>query len=226
MRSVLSLCLVVAVLAWNVSASAAAGGDGEHGAPSVDQINWFYGLVGEKEGVEPGLLWRPVGMPAPYGALLFNTAILYFILYRLFKKPIQEGLSKRKSGILQGMEDAARMRREAEAQLAGYEARLAGLDEEIVRVQREMRSAGEAERARILADARERRTRMERDSRLLIEQELKAVRERLIRETLETAIRSAERKLTERMGQAEQQAFAEQYLADIKNSASVLRGRV
>lgn len=204
-------------------------GHGDHGGehvPSFDEINWFYGMVGEKEGVEPNILFRPPGMPAPFGALLVNTAILYFILYRIFRKPISEGLRNRKANIMRGMEEAARMRREAEEQLAFYEAKLAGIDEEVQRIKREMREAGEAERARILAEARERRERMERDAHVLIEQELKGVREQLLHETLTSAIRSAEQLIAQRLGPSEQQAFAERHLADIRSAASSLRGRV
>jgi F-type H+-transporting ATPase subunit b len=229
MRAAVRSWLFLVVLSLSVPALAAGGGEGDHGgdhAPSVHDINWYYGMLGEKEGVEPSVLWRPTGMPAPYGALLLNSAILYFVLFSLFKKPITEGLAKRKTTILRGMEEAARMKQEAEQQLAGYEAKLAGLDEDIARLQREMRSAGEAERARILAEARERRERMERDAHVLVEQELKAVRERLIRETLESALASAARKLKDQLGPAEQQALADRYLAEIKGNASTLRGRV
>jgi F-type H+-transporting ATPase subunit b len=198
------------------------GGHGEH-VPSFDEINWYYGMVGEKEDVEPSLLFRPKGMPAPFGALLLNTAILYFILYRLFKKPIAEGLASRKNTILKGMEEAARMKREAEAQLQHYEEKLASIDEQ---VGREMRAAGETERARVLNEARERRTRMERDAQLLIAQELKAVREQLLHETVESAIRSAERMVRERLDANAQQSIAEQHLFDLKAAASSLRGRV
>jgi F-type H+-transporting ATPase subunit b len=231
MRRTILLCVVLGLLALSAPVLAAGGGDdhGDHGGdhvPTVDEINWFYGMLGEKDGVEPSLLWRPSGMPAPYGALLLNSAILYFILFRLFRKPVTEGLANRKANILRGMEEASRMKKEAEEQLATYEAKLAGLDEDIARIQREMRAAGENERARILSEARERRERMERDAHVLIEQELKGIRERLVRETLESAIASAERKLRDRLGASEQTALAEQYLTDVKQSAPALRGRV
>lgn len=226
MHSASSLRWLVATLLLSFSTVAFAAGDESGHAPSVDQINWFYGMVGEKEGVEPSLLWRPPGMPAPYGALLLNALVLYALLFHFFKKPILEGLAKRKSGILRGMEEASRMKREAEQQLAGYQAKLAGLDQEIARIQREMRASGEAERAHVLHEARQRHLRMERDARVLIEQELKALREQLVHETLATAVKSAELKLRERLGAGEQHALAELYLTDIKHAAPHLRGRV
>lgn len=238
MRRLKHALLICALLALGAPAFAAtepsAGthdapgeGHGAHGhAPSFDEINWYYGMVGEKEGAEPSLLWRPTGMPAPFGALLLNTALLYFILYKVLRKPITEGLASRKAGILKGMEESAKMKREAEEQLAHYEAKLAGVDKEVQRIQQEMRAGGEAERAHILSEARERRARMERDAHVLIEQELKAMRETLVRETVQGAVRSAERMLRERLGHNEQQNIAEQYLADLRTNASKIRGRV
>ena len=118
------------------------------------------------------------------------------------------------------------MKREAEEQLQHYEQKLASIDDEVNRIQREMRAAGEAERARILSDARERRARMERDAEILISQELKAVREQLLRETVESAVRSAERMMKERLDEGDRQALAEQHLFDLRNAAASLRGRV
>ena len=208
---------------------AAPHGSSEHGGehvPSFDEINWFYGFLGERDEVEPDLLFRPKGMPAPFGALLLNTAILYYILYRVLGKPIREGLVNRKATILKGMEEAAKMKREAEEQLQKYEDKLAGIDQDVARIQLEMRQAGEAERSRILNEARERRARMERDAELLISQELKATRELLLRETAESAVRSAERLLKERLGPTDHQALAEAHLTDLRSSAASLRGRL
>ncbi|HEV8244127.1 MAG TPA: ATP synthase F0 subunit B, partial [Polyangiaceae bacterium] len=159
---------------------------GEKHEPGLGDINWFYGMVGEKEGVPPSVLYRPKGMPAPFGALLLNAALLYLILFRVLGPPITQGLKDRKQGILRGMDEAARMKREAKRRLREFEDKLENIDDEIERVRREMREAGEADRARILAEAKERRTRMERDAQLLIEQELGAAREALLREATRT----------------------------------------
>lgn len=229
MRALSRVRRLIAAMIFCLSMPAFAGGKSGESAdhvPDVSQINWIHGVLGEKEGAEPSLLWRPPGMPAPLGALIFNAAVLYGILIVLLKKPIAEGLRKRKSQVLSGMQEAARMKQEAEEQLRGYQERLKGLDQEIARIQLEMRLAAEAERTRVLDDAKERRRRMEREARLAIDQELSMLRSQLIHETLTTAISSAERKLRERLGVAEQQALAERYLNDVKKAAPELRGRV
>ena len=78
-------------------------GHGDH-APTFHDINWGYGFLGEKEGAAPSLLWRPKGMPVPFGALALNAAILYWLLIKFGKKPISDALKARKLGIMKGMD--------------------------------------------------------------------------------------------------------------------------
>lgn len=189
-----------------------------HGAghvPHFEDINWFYGLIGESEDAEPSLLWRPKGMPAPFGAMLINTGLLFFVLVRFGRRPIAESLKKRKQAIMTGMDDAARMREEARARLSDYETKLAHIDEEIAQVRTSMRESGQAERARILAEAKEKHVRMERDARDLVEHELKAARDLLLRDTVRAALRSAEDRLRQQVTAADQQRLAEEYLAGL-----------
>src|SRR4051812_31540387 len=180
---------------------------GEHGteehAPSFDDVNWGYGFLGEKEGVQPSLLWRPKGMPVPFGALALNAAILYWLLIKFGRKPIGDALRARKLGIMKGMEDAGRMKAEAEASLAKYKKQLDEIDSEVERIRREMKEAGEAESARILGEAKERRERMERDARTLVEQELKAAREALLRDTVRAAVKTAEATLVSKIADSD-----------------------
>jgi F-type H+-transporting ATPase subunit b len=202
-------------------------GHGEHDhAPTFDDINWGYGFLGEKDGVEPGLLWRPKGMPVPLGALLLNAAILYWLLIKFGKKPIGDGLKSRKLGIMKGMEDAAKMKQAAEASLAKYQKKLDDIDDEVARIKREMKEAGEAESARILNEAKDRRARLERDARTLVDQELKAAREGLMRDTVRAAIKSAEISLTAKVGEADHQRLGDEFLASVKAAGAALRGRV
>jgi len=202
----------------------------EHGghdhAPTFDDINWAYGFLGEKDGAQPSLLWRPKGMPVPFGALALNAGILYWLLIKFGKKPISDALKARKLGIMKGMEEAARMKAEAEASLAKYKKQLDEIDSEVERIRREMKEAGEAESARILSEAKERRERMERDAHTLVEQELKAARETLMRETVRAAVKSAEATLVAKIGDADRQRLGDEFLASVKASGAALRGRL
>jgi F-type H+-transporting ATPase subunit b len=199
---------------------------GEHeDAHGTGEINLFHGFFGEREGVAPSLAWRPIGMPPPLAANVLNTALLFFLIYYFGKKPVADALKKRKERIVAGMEEAAKMREEASRQLKEYEAKLERIDQEIERVRADMRAAAEAERKRILADADERRTRMQREAQLLVEQELKAAHEQLLHETVRSAVRSAEEILAKDLGRADHERLATEYLDIVGGSANAFGGR-
>jgi F-type H+-transporting ATPase subunit b len=199
---------------------------GDHGDHGMAPFNWAYGFVGEEEGVEPSLLYRPKGMPRPFLANVINAALLFGIIYTVGKKPIAEALKKRKERIVAGMEEAGKMKADAAKTLAQYEEKLKHLDQEIERIKKEMREAAEAERKRILSETKERRERMERDAKLLVEQELKAAREALMRETVAGAVRSAEDILAKQLGAMDHDRLAREYLEGMqKVSLNATGGR-
>jgi F-type H+-transporting ATPase subunit b len=191
------------------------GGHGDH-----IEINWFYGLLGEKPGVEPNLLWRSPGMPIPYLALLINTAVLAYVLVRMAKRPVLEGLRHRRERLLKGMDEAARMKQEAEESLAVYRTKLDRIDTEITRVREETQRANELERRRLLAEAEQRRERLESEARLLIEQELKALQEQLRRETAGAALRSARELLKAQATAEDHRRMADGFLQDLRLRAA------
>jgi F-type H+-transporting ATPase subunit b len=211
----------------NAHGATGAHGDahGGHHVPTFHDINWFYGLLGEKDDVEPNLLFRPTGMPAPFGAWILNAALLYYVLYRFARKPVAGALKNRKASILKGMNEASRMRDDAEARLSDYEAKLERIEDDIERVKTEMREASRIEREKVLAEARARRERMERDARLLVEQELAATRELMKRELVTQALASAAETLKKRLSDEDGRRLADEYLSGLKAAGSSLRGR-
>lgn len=225
MRRVHALALALAVVALSGVALGAGGAEGEHGGHAAPgEINWMHGFLGEKAGVEPSVLWRKPGTQPPLGALLLNTAILFYLLGRFGRKPVVDALKKRKATIMQGMDDAARMKGEAEDRLAEYEDKLAHIDDDIERVKREMQAAGEAERIRVLAEAKDKRARMERDARVLIEQELKVARDDLMRETIASAMQGAREVLEKQVSGADQERLAQEYVAGLDRALVNARG--
>jgi F-type H+-transporting ATPase subunit b len=200
-----------------------AAAHGGHHAPSLHDVNWYYGILLEREGVEPSLLFRPKGMPVPFLGFVLNALVLYAILYRFAKNPVRDGLARRKANIERGMKDAAEHKKNAQARLDEYEEKLASIEREVERVRSDMREAGELERQRVLADARARRERLERDAKLLVEQEFAAARENLMREMVDAAMRSATETLKTRVTPADHARFADEYLARLSSVKGVSR---
>lgn len=189
----------------------------EH-AEEPEGINWYYGFIAQKEGAKPSLLWRPKGMEPPLFAEVFDALILYWLVFKIARKPLADALKKRRSAIMHGMEEAGKMRDDAAERLAGYEEKLKHVDEEIERVKKEMREAGERERERILAEAKDKRERMEHDAQVLIDQELKAAREMLLRETVQSAVRAAQALLEKQVTTSDQQRLADDYVEGVRRA--------
>src|SRR5690606_35521734 len=96
-----------------------------------------------------------------------------------------------------------------------YELRLEKIEEELERVRREFREAGERERERILADANDRRERMKKDAEFLLSQELKQMRQDLLHETVDQALLGAAELLRAKLTPVEQDRYLEALLLQL-----------
>jgi F-type H+-transporting ATPase subunit b len=160
----------------------------------------------------------------PYLAMLINFGILVAGYYALGKKPIAAALRNRRNSIAKEIEDAQRMRKEAEKRAKTYQAKLDKLEDELKSAREALVRAGEAEKERIVTEAEAKAERMRKDAQFLVEQELKQVRVDLQREAVEAAIAAAEELLRKRVTQADQERLAEDYLADLAKSKPAIRG--
>jgi len=198
-------------------------GAAAHGAehvPHFSDINWATGLLGESDTSEPGLWFRPKGMPAPFLATMLNWGVLVGLIVWVGKKQLPLALRRRRDQIVEGMEAAAKMRADSEARLGEYEAKLANISEEIERVRAEMTRASELERERVLKEAVERRARMERDARRLVETELAAAGETLRREVAIHALEWARTAISQQISPEIQRQLFEEGLSDLKRLRS------
>jgi F-type H+-transporting ATPase subunit b len=156
------------------------------------------------------------GQPIPpYVAMLVNFGILLAGYYLLGKKPIAAALQSRRDGIAKEIEEAQRMRKEAEERAKIYQVKLASLEQEVKAAREALVHAGEAERDRLVSEAEAKAERMRKDAEFLVEQELKQIRHDLWKDTVESAVAAAEELLKKRVTPADQERLAEDYLADL-----------
>ncbi len=202
-----------------------------HGQDDMPRpVNWWHGFVtvNNERATEGGflnnLLFRyeneenpcdPKNESPPFAATVVNFAILCFILYRFGRKPLAEALVKRKQSIMAEIDNATRLKEEAETRLADYEEKLENIHDKLEEVRAEYAAQGEAERRHILEEAEERRSRMRRDAEFRIDQELKTARTELLREAVEKAVAGAEKTLRERIQASDHEKLAEDYLKSI-----------
>jgi F-type H+-transporting ATPase subunit b len=96
---------------------------------------------------------------------------------------------------------------------------MARLDQELAQIRKDMISAGEKERDRIVADAEHKASRMRKEAQFLIEQQMKQLRSDLTRDTVEAAIAAAEQLLVKATTSYDQQRIAQEYLASLDQNA-------
>jgi F0F1-type ATP synthase membrane subunit b/b' len=182
------------------------------------------GEEAEGEGPAP-MNWTEFGSKTPpFVAMLINFGVLAAAYYLLGKRGVVEGLQARRDHIAKDIEDAQRMKHEAEERAKVYQQKLATLEQEMRTARDSLVRAGEAEQERIVRDAEAKAERMRKDAEFLVEQEIKQIRGDLLREAVEAAVAAAESLLKARVTPADHERLAEDYLADLGRSKTAAAG--
>jgi F0F1-type ATP synthase membrane subunit b/b' len=156
----------------------------------------------------------------PYAALFINFSLLAFIYYRFGKKPVAEALAKHRASVAKEIEEAQRMKHEAEARAKTYQAKLKDLESELSQTKLALEEAGKGERDRIVKEAEEKAARMQKDAAFMLEQEAKQARIDLQRETVLAALAAAEEILKKRVTAGDQERLAEEFLSSLEKPAT------
>jgi F-type H+-transporting ATPase subunit b len=229
----LAFACISATLALTVAAAPPPVPSGPHGAAppahvssqNVDHPGDHHDAAHEEEGPKP-INWVDFGNKAqpPYVAGLLNFAILVFIYAYFGKKPVESALVARREVVAKQIEEAQRMKREAEDRSKQYAAKLGDLDQELVRTKTALAHAGAGEKERIVREAEEKATRMEKDAAFLLDQETRQAQLDLQRETVGLALREAEQILVAKLTPADQERMAEDFLATLVSPARSASG--
>lgn len=172
--------------------------------------------AGHDEGAHGGhgeLTLKGVLSNHEFWGTLVNFGALLVLFAWVIRKKGNPALAERRKQVEAELEEAQRLRAEAERRHQETASRLEKLDEEMVQIRADMVKAGEAERDRIVADAEEKASRMRKDTRFLIEQQMKQLREDLTREAASAAVAAAQDLLQNSTTDADQDRLAEAYLA-------------
>ena len=189
--------------AEHAPAAAHAEAHGEGHAPKA--INWTD--FGNKE--------QP-----PFTAQLLNFAILLGIFFYFGRKPVIEGLKARRDSVAKEIEEAQRMKKEADERARMYQAKLARLEEELATTKAALIEAGKGERDRIIRDAQEKAERLARDAKELLVQESKQMHQDLVKETIDLAMAAAEDVLRQKITPADHQRVADEFLSSLRRAPS------
>ncbi len=199
--------------------AAEAAHEGDHAAAAHE------GAHGEGHHGPGAIRWLPTdeGTQTPYVFMLLNFAILIAIYVKAGKQPVAEALEKRRADFVAKVDEADRLRREAEARAEKYRAQLATLEQDLTAARAALEDAGKAEQQRLVTEARERAERMKKDAEFLVRQEQLAMRDELQRKTAVAAIDAAAQLLAQHVTAADQERLADGFLAGL-SSTSLRRG--
>jgi F-type H+-transporting ATPase subunit b len=154
-------------------------------------------------------------------ASFVNFAILLGLFVYLFSGKLKSFLVERREQVARQLEEAARLKAEAELKHKEYTERLARLDQELAQIKSDLIEAGKQERDRIIADAEHKAARMRREAEFIIEQHAKQLRVDLTNEAAEAAVVAAEQLLLRATTTYDQQRLAQEYLASLNANRPV-----
>ena len=122
---------------------------------------------------------------------MLNFVLLAGVLFVLLRKPIRAFFAERRSGIRSELDEAAKLKKQAEARYAKWQRRIVDLDLDLESLRTSARERAEPEREHILAAARASAERIRRDASAAIEQEVRRARVRLREEASDLAVERA-----------------------------------
>lgn len=153
------------------------------------------------EQANAGLFWR-----------IFNFLLLAAMFYLIWKKWIRGYLETRGKDIHNAIEEASRVRAEAEAKLKEYKQKLALLDKRIEQIHNELGLEAAEEKKRILMEAEDASSKIREQARLTAGQEIKKAKIELQKEVARLAVELAEEVLAEKIKPEDQKRLLKDYI--------------
>jgi len=168
----------------SVAQAWAAAAEAEHHAPSVSEILF------------------PLG----------NFLIYAFILKKFALPLVRDYLRSRRREVQTAIEGASAEKKQAEAVVSGYQAKLAGVEREIQSLQAELRAEGEREKSILIRDAETLAAKIKDDARFLADQEVKIARQKLREQMAGQAEAAARQLLQSQLSAGDQGRLVEDFV--------------
>jgi F-type H+-transporting ATPase subunit b len=183
------VCLLLVVLA--AVGFASEGGEGAHHVDTARQLKDFG--------------WR----------VLDFGALLALVIWALKKVNVKGTLAARQASIDKALQEAADAKEAAEKKFAEYSAKLAAANKEIDEIYTAIRTEGEAEKVRIIAEARVTAEKIKEQAAQAANQEVFRARTELRAEAVRLAVELAEQSIREKIVQADQDRLVGEYLTKV-----------
>ncbi len=141
-----------------------------------------------------------------------NLVILIAALVYFTRKPLQAFFEQRRSKIQGELQSAADQLATAETTYAKWQRRMIDLEGELDEIRATSRERAEAERQRIIEDARAAAERIRRDATAAVELELRRARDTLREEATQLAIDLAAERLTREVTDADRDRLVDEFI--------------
>ncbi len=146
---------------------------------------------------------------------VFNFAVAFGLIAFFVTKPLRKAMAGRSEGVAQQLEQSRSARQEAEAKFAEYDAKLDKATAEIDEIYASIRREGEAERERILANAREMAQKIKADAQKAAANEVSTARAALRKEAAALAVSLAEDLLRKNVTEQDQARLIDEYVQKV-----------
>lgn len=154
----------------------------------------------------------------PWGAWIvsiINLLIFFGIIYKFAGESISDFFKNRRATLVHDLDEARKLREEAEARLEEYTARLDSLEDERKRLLEEYHEQGEREKNRIIEEAKTQVEKMRADAEVTIEQEVKKAIADLERQVVNLAVGMTEKMAQNKLDGGSQKKLVDTYVSDL-----------
>ena len=154
-----------------------------------------------------------------------NFGILVLVLGYLISKSAPAFFRSRSETIQRDLEEAGRLRQEAEARAARIEVRMASLDREIQHVRQEAQSEMSKERERLVKDAEQQMARMRAHAEQDIEALSNHATQQLKAQAAELAVQLAEQRIRSKMTNQRGSELVNRFTSQLERYRSTVEAR-
>ncbi|MEO8840174.1 MAG: ATP synthase F0 subunit B [Kofleriaceae bacterium] len=154
-------------------------------------------------------------MSPPFIFMILNFAVLIWLLVK-YLLPAGQKMSEQRHDLIQNaLDEATKLRDQAKAKLAEYEARVKGLDDEISKLVAGIRADAEGDKARILEQAQAQAATMKREAEQRIQAEIELARAALTKEVTLASTAAAEKLLKEKVTADDQRGLVSTFIVNV-----------
>ena len=190
----LRIAAALAPTALLVASVALAAEGGGHAAMKLEDILWEMGIK------------------------ILDVAIIAFFAFKFLSKPVAQAMAGRSAAVRQEIEEATAGRREAEARLAEFQAKAAGLEGEIEALRAQAAADMERERALLIEEGKAAAERIGQHARETIRQEVTKARAELHRDAAHLVVQLATANVKAQITAADQQRILDEYAASLESA--------